>query len=126
MTSQIYGRGRLTDDDHRKIDELAAKGMTAGRIAQLIKRHSATVQWYLYSAGIRGPRPTPEKPISYMRGNRMVRHFSRDEDVFIEALRVQGFSFREIANFVNKRFSTERTFHTIQCRLIMLAARETA
>jgi IS30 family transposase len=116
--------GRLTDEDRAEIERLAGEGWSCGRIAQKLKRHPSTVQWYMYSAGLKAPKPAPANPLSYMRNGRRVRHFSADEDVFIEALRVQDFSFEKIAELVNKRFGTERTHHTIQCRLIMLSARE--
>lgn len=118
------GSGKLTSRDHAEIERLAGEGWKAGKIARHLGRHPATVQWYMYTQGLQAPRPAAEKPRSYMRGGRVVRHFSADEDVFMEALRVQDFSFREIAEYVNKRFGTERSAHTIKCRLIMLSARD--
>lgn len=120
------GRGRLTSADHSEIERLHGRGLASGRIAQLIKRHPSTVAWYMYSAGLKAPRPSSERPVSYMRGGRMVRHFSAEEDVFIETLRRQDYSCQQIAATVNKRYGTERTDHTIKCRLIMLSAREGA
>jgi hypothetical protein len=126
MTAVAYGRGRLTDADRERIQELAERGAKAGRIAQIIKRHQSTVYWYMVSNGLTTPRAAPNKPASYVRNGRIVRHFSADEDAFILALRVQGFSFTKIAHAANGRFATERTAHSVQVRIIMLAAREEA
>jgi len=124
--STVHGRGRLTDEDRDRIDEAAAKGMKAGAIAREIKRHPATVSWYMYSAGLKAPGPSPEKPCSYERNGRVVHRYTHDEDVFIQALRIQNYPLARIAEITSKRFGTARTAHTIECRLIMLAAREDA
>jgi hypothetical protein len=122
--STVHGRGRLTDDDRIRIDELAEQGMTAGAIAAQIKRHPSTVQWYMYSSGLKAPAPTPDAPKSYMRNGKLVHRFTGTEDALIQALRLQGFGLELIAEQCCKRFGTARTAHTIKCRLIMLAARE--
>jgi hypothetical protein len=126
MAAVAYGRGRLTDEDRVRIQDLADRGLSAGRIAQMIKRHQSTVYWYMISNGLSAPRPAPLKPASYVRNGRTVRHFSADEDAFILALRTQGFPFQKIAHAANTRFDTERTAHSVQVRLIMLASREDA
>jgi hypothetical protein len=122
--STVHGRGRLTDDDRVRIDELAEQGMKAGAIAARIKRHPSTVQWYMYSSGLQAPSAAPEKPASFMRNGKIVHRFTHGEDVLIQTLRLQGFSTELIAEQCCKRFATARTPHTIKCRLIMLAARE--
>lgn len=122
----VHGRGRLTDEDRDRIDELAGQGMNARAIAREIKRHPCTVAWYMYSAGLKAPGPTPEKPSSYVRNGRVVHRYTRDEDAFIQVLRIQSYPLTRIAEITSKRFGTARTAHTIECRLIMLAAREDA
>ena len=122
--SVVHGRGRLTDEDRARIHELAARGMKSGAIAREIKRHPSTVSWFMYSEGLQAPRPTPSTGSSYVRNGRIVRRFSLEEDTFIEALRIQGYSHEAIAEHASKRFSTERSAHVIKCRLIMLAARD--
>lgn len=126
MGAIAYGRGRLTDDDRARIQELAERGLRAGRIAQIIKRHQSTVYWHMISNGFTVPKPAPNKPATYVRNGRTVRHFSADEDAFIQALRVQGFTFGKIAHATNGRFATERTAHSVQVRIIMLAAMDDA
>lgn len=113
----------MTEADHRRIDELAEKQFSVGRIAQLIGRHKSTVNWYMYCNGLRAPKKR-EKPLNYIRNGVSVYRFTDEEDVFIQALRIQGFTPEEIAGHASARFGTERKHHSIRCRLKMLAARE--
>jgi hypothetical protein len=120
-----YG-GRLTEDDREKIRELAEQGLGPQKISHVVRRHPSTVNWFMYSEGLRAPRPSPDTPSSYLRGGRRVHRFTAAEDALIESLRVDGLAFPEIARRASEQFSTARTPHVIQCRLIMLAAREGA
>lgn len=122
----IAGKGPLTDADRARIDDLAQRGFSQGRIAQLLKKHPSTVQWYMYTAGLKAPGPAPETSKVYVRNGVTVRTFSAEEDAFIQALRIQEYSFQEIAELSSKRFNARRTGHSVRCRLIMLAAREDA
>lgn len=115
----------LTAADHARILELAEAGMTCNAIARELGKHAATVQWFLYREGLRAPTQI-EQPKSYSRGGRTIHRFTSLEDAFIEALRIQDYTTKQIAEFATKRFGTNRSPHTIRCRLIMLAARETA
>jgi IS30 family transposase len=115
----------MTDSDRRRIDELAEKRFSVGRIAQLIGHHKSTVNWYMYCNGLRSPKKL-ERPITYVRCGVRVHRFTDEEDVFIEALRLQGFTPEQIAGHASMRFGTERKHHSIRCRLKMLAARELA
>lgn len=115
----------MTASDHRRIEELAAKQFSCGRIAKLINHHPSTVKWYMYCNGLSAPAKL-EQPKMYVRGGIRVHRFTDEEDVFIEALRVQGFKPEEIALHASARFGTERKHHSIRCRLKMLAARELA
>lgn len=113
----------MTDSDRQRIDELAGQKLSCGRIAQLIGRHPSTVKWYMYCNGHSAPKKL-EKPITYMRGSVRVHRFTDEEDIFIEALRIQDFTPTEIAAAAAKRFGTERKHHSIRCRLKMLASRD--
>ena len=113
----------MTESDRRRIDELAEKKFSVGRIAQIIDRHPSTIQWYMYCNGLRAPKKLA-KPITYMRGTIRVHRFTDEEDTFIEALRIEGFPPDKIASLASARFGTERKHHSIRCRLKMLAARE--
>lgn len=124
MSNVAHGRGRLSEADRDRIFELAEKKFSAGRIAQLIKRHQSTVLWFMYCNGLQAPRPNT-KPITYTRGDGVVVHrFTDEEDVFIESLRTQGMRPDDIAARAAARFGTMRKHHSIRCRLKMLASRE--
>lgn len=113
----------MTASDHLRIEELAAKQFSCGRIAKLINRHPSTVKWFMYCNGLSAPKKL-EQPKMYVRGGVRVHRFTDEEDTFIEALRIQSFTPKEIAKHAAARFGTERKHHSIRCRLKMLAARE--
>jgi AraC-like DNA-binding protein len=124
MSSKALGSGRLTDEDHDRIHELAAKGLKCGQIAQRLGRHQSTVQWYMYSEGLQAPTPAAEGTVlTYKRGDHTVNRFSAEEDAFIETLRIEGVPISEIADRSSQRFGINRKHHSVRCRLIMLAAR---
>lgn len=117
--------GGLSKTDHEMIFTLAGRGWKSTRIASAIEKHPSTVQWFMYRHGLQAPEYREDaKP--YTRNGRVVVPFSREEDAFIEALRIQGYGPRKIADLTTKRFGHQRSFHTISCRLVMLAAREMA
>jgi hypothetical protein len=116
--------GGLSDEHRATIERLAERGWKANRIARDLQKHPATVQWYMYRAGLAAPQYGNQKP--YMRGDRLVVPFSPEEDAFIEQLRVEGVPTRQIAVRTKQKFGNDRSFHTIECRLVMLAARECA
>jgi hypothetical protein len=123
--SKALGSGRLTNADHDRIHELAAKGLKAGQIAQQLGRHQSTVQWYMYCQGLHAPKPHIEgRKLQYQRGAFIVTRFSTEEDAFIQALRVQGFGCVKIAELSSKRFDIDRKHHSVRCRLIMLSSLE--
>jgi hypothetical protein len=127
MPTPIYGHGRLTDADRARIIEFADAGLKAGQIAQRLKRCASTIHWHMVSTGLIAPKAAPDAPHKpYMRGDQVVCRYTAQEDAFIQALRVQGFGFEEIAQLSARRYSIRRTAHSIQCRLIMLSAREDA
>lgn len=116
-------RGRMSTEEDAAIEEFAAKRWSAGRIALRLNRHPATVAWALYRLGLRAPGPASGR--TYVRHGKAVRHFSVDEDVYIETLRIAGHRKTAIAKATSARFGTNRSPHTISMRLLMLANRET-
>lgn len=117
--------GGLSPADHARIDELAAKGWRAPRIAREIEKHPSTVLLRLYRQGWRAPEPHRDRRVQ-RRAGRIVRPFTPDEDTFIEGLRVQGLSCRRIAEAVRERFGYYRAESSVWVRLLMLANREAA
>jgi hypothetical protein len=115
----------LSDADRDRVTELAEAGFSAKRIGAALGKHPSTVQWCMYSNGLRAPSYGSNPGGSYTRRDgRVVHRFSPAEDQFIEAQRVAGLGLREIARLASARFGTQRTHHTIRCRLVMLAAGE--
>jgi hypothetical protein len=116
--------GGLSDADHASIQQLAEKGWKSSRIAQRLKKNSGTVYWYMLRNGLVEREATrvqtPAQP--YKRGGHWVYPYSAEEDAFIEALRVQDYSFKKIAEIATKRFGKPRNHHSIFVRLTILAA----
>lgn len=118
------GYGPLTDDDKARIEALAADGLSPYQIAARIKRHQATVQWFMYANGLKAPTAAPEQPSSYVRSGRVVHRYSAAEDELITTLRSGGLGLTAIARRASEQFGTNRTAHTIHVRLTMLAGRD--
>lgn len=116
---------KLTSAEHQRICDLALRGFSSGRIAHKIGRHPATVSWFMYCKGLKAPS-NKHKPVTYLRKGVTVRQYSSDEDAYIEALRVQKYTFVKIAEMASKRFGANRTAHSVHNRIIMLSAREDA
>lgn len=122
MTRNII-RGKMTDADRAEIERLAAtmKKPTPGKIARAINRHPATVNWFMLTRGLierkvgRAARP-------YQRNGVTVHPYSEAHDVFIEAHRSLGKTYREVAELVTAEFGIARNLHSVQVRLVQLAA----
>lgn len=123
MADVAAGHGQLTDADRERIEELAGRGWKAGRIAQVIKRHQSTVQWFMYTHALLAPKQT-DTPKVYVRNGIKVQGFSRAEDAYIEELRKKGLDCIQIAAAATERFGGKRSHHTIRCRLKMLGSIE--
>lgn len=117
--------GGLGEDDHERIYDLSTRrGWKPGRIAREIEKHPATVQWFMYREGLIAPTGRQFTP--YLRNGKLVAPFTREEDAFIQALRVQDYGTTKIAELTSKRFGHTRGVHSVHVRLTMLAAREGA
>lgn len=113
----------MSPADKQRIRVLASRGLGATVIAADIGRHPSTVNWFMYSDGLRAPKQT-DQPSSYLRNGRRVHRFTRAEDAYIVEQRLAGEHYTRVAELASLRFGTERTAHVIRCRLIMLAALE--
>lgn len=116
-------RGRMTPADKVEIERLATTMAkpTAGKIARKINRHPATVNWFMLTHGLVERKPG-RAAHSYTRNGRTVHPYTEEHDRFIEALRAQGLVYREIAQRVTAEFGIERNPHSVQVRLVQLAA----
>lgn len=116
-------RGLLTPEENEQIAALADRGFGAGRIAQKLNRHPATVSYAMHRLGV---RRLTRRDFSYVRNGVVVKSFSAEEDAFITALRVQGCKTPKIAQLVTKLFGHPRSPHTINMRLVVLSNAEAA
>lgn len=114
---------RLTWQDKARIEDLAEKGFGACRIAKRIGRNKSAVVWHLYRTGLKAPVQLTE-PKTTWRNDKPVHWFTRDEDEFIQRLRQEGLGQTEIARSANAIWNRNRTRHSIEQRLMMLAAIE--
>lgn len=117
-------RGRMSPEEEARVLQLGERGLSSGRVAQLLNRHHSTINWAFYRLGLKAPGPARGK--CYVRNGRTVRQFTAEEDSYIETLRIAGHSRSAIARAANARFGTERSYHAIHMRLVMLANREGA
>jgi IS30 family transposase len=112
----------LTEEDRNRIAELAAKGWKCGRIAQVLERKASTVYWFMLKNGMVERNPDRRFRKSYVRNGVVCRPYSAEEDEFIQALRANGRSKREISDELMKQFNIRRSEHSIDVRLVLLAA----
>ena len=117
--------GGLSQADHDRIFALAEKGLGAQKISRKIGKHPSTVHWFMMSNGLR-PLQQTETALVYQRNGRTVRRFTRQEDDFISALRVEDLTPDAIAVRVEQQFGYPRSAHSIRCRLMVLGAHEDA
>lgn len=120
----IHVQGRLTEAEKATIVERAQAGWSAGRIALRLNRHPGTVNFAMHALGL---RVVVQRDRDYVRADGVrCRSFSGEEDAFIQALRIQGFTTPRIAALCEKRFGHPRSAATIGIRLKMIANREEA
>lgn len=116
-------RGRMSAEDKAEIERLATTMAkpSVGKIAAKVNRHPATVNWFMLTRGLIERKPG-RAPHSYVRNGRTVHPYSEDHDAFIEARRSEGLSFKDVAARVTEKFGIPRNEHSVQVRLVQLAA----
>lgn len=116
-------RGRMTLEDKATIERLVdeMKSPTPGKIAAKLNRHPSTVNWYMLTRGL--IERTPGRAArSYTRNGITVHPYLEEHDEFISARRAEGKKYREIAELVTAKFGIARNQHSVQVRLVQLAA----
>lgn len=113
-------RGRLSEGERDQIADLVDRGMGVKNIALRLNRHPSTINNELVRIGEGAPKHY--RTTSYKRGGSIVRPFSPDEDAWIVALRVQGYTWAKIGELCGKRYGHTRRPATIGTRLRQLAA----
>lgn len=125
MTGTLVAKktGRMVPEERAAIEQMAERGLSAPQIAQRLNRHSGTINFAMHALGLKAPQ---ERTFDYVRNGVRVVSFSREEDAFIEALRVQAFTTTKIGELCAKRFGHPRSAATVGTRLKMIANRELA
>lgn len=113
--------GRLSEAERDQIVHMAELGMRAGHIARVLQRHPGTINFAMHALGV---QKLTLRKFNYKRNGREVRSFSREEDAWITALRIQGYSTTKIAMLATLRWGHPRNAATIGIRLKMLASLE--
>ena len=116
-------RGRMTDEEKNKIDKLASKMKKPhpNPIAIKINRHPSTVTWYMLTKGLLVRKPGYARA-PYKRNGVMIYPYSPQQDHVIVELRARGKSKQEIADVITEMFGIERDYHSVDVRLVQLAA----
>jgi hypothetical protein len=116
-------RGRMTDAEKKRIDEIAARmrDPKPSPIAHKINRHPATVTWYMLTKGLLVREPG-YAPAPYERNGKMIFPYSPEQDAMLVELRTKGLSKKLIARSLTEKFGIERNHHSVDVRLVQLAA----
>jgi hypothetical protein len=115
----VTRNGPLSKIEMTSIEELTIGGRPAAAIAKRLGRHPATVRWAQARLGLRVP--TFPNRRDHQRGTTTVRVFNAEQDAYLEAQRVRGLNFRQIADTWNDRFGFPRSQHTLRMRCVQLA-----
>jgi hypothetical protein len=118
-------RGRLTDDEKARIDQIALsmKVPSPGLVASRLNRNRSTIAWYMLVNGLWKPPlySSRSRPVRDRRGVLRVP-YTKPEDTMMTALRRKRLGYSEIASRLNAEFGTTRNAHSIHVRLTILAA----
>lgn len=116
-------RGLMSKAELAQTEALAARGFTAGRIAQRLNRHPATVSYAMHRLGL---RVLKQRQFSYIRNGVLVKSFTAEEDAALTSLRIAGVAVAKIADELTVRFGHRRSAHSVNMRLVMLSNVEAA
>lgn len=116
-------RGRMSPAEKAEIERVIGrmKNPTPGRVAFAVNRHPATVNWFMLTKGYLVRKPG-RAPAPYVRGGKTIYPYSEEHDAFILELRLQGVKKPEIARQLTEKFGIDRSQHSVDVRLVQLAA----
>lgn len=116
-------RGRMSPEEKLLIAHLCEtmKDPTPGKVARKLNRHIATVTWHMLTRGLL-ERPVGRIPHAYQRNGQTIHPYAVEHDAFIEDARSQGKKFKEIGELLTAKFGIPRTGHSVQVRIVQLAA----
>jgi hypothetical protein len=116
-------RGRMSAEEKVELERVigSMKKPTPGKVARAMNRHPATVAWFMLTRGYIERKPGYAlKP--YMRNGKTVHPYSPEHDDFILELRNRGISKRTIGEQLTEKFGIYRSQHSVDVRLVQLAA----
>jgi hypothetical protein len=134
MTAAVnIRRGRLSEDEKATIAALAERHPNPYRIAGILNRHPATINWHMLTNGLLCRKPQ-YLARSYVRGGRTVhpwepRHDVRLLAVLLECERTAASAlaaYRSTAAQLTEEFGIFRDHHSVRVRATILAAAEDA
>lgn len=116
-------RGLMSAEEKREIERLAAamRNPTPGKIARKMNRHPATVNWYMLTHGLIERKPGRASR-QYQRNGKTIYPYSEEHDAAIETHRITGKTYQEIAEAITAQFGIHRSAHSVQVRMVQLAA----
>ncbi len=120
MTSRVPAdvkRGPLSASELEAIAEMGERRVKAGTIARKLNRHPVTVSYAMHRLGV---RTLARRTFCYVRGGRVVKSFSPEEDALLLKLRVAGETPMAIAAKLGETFGHPRSDHTVRVRLVLL------
>lgn len=103
-----------------RMAELVEAGVSRPKIAEEMGASVSAVDWQLLRLGVIGPRSVRPAQAggSYLRGGRVVRRFTPEEDALLLRLEAEGLSASKIGRRIG------RAHHTVLGRLSSLARHE--
>jgi hypothetical protein len=116
-------RGKMSIEEKAEIERLCVemKDPTPGKIAEQMNRMPSIINWYMLTHGLITRTPG-HAPARYVRKGKTIHPYTTEQDAFIERLRAEGKIYREIGELVTKEFGIERSGHSVQVRMLQLAA----
>ena len=114
---------RLTETEIERLTELREQGLTLQAVAKRIGCSESTVYWQCLKLGVEPSKPRKLAsdivgPPVVVRGDHVVRRFTRDEDEKLLALEAEGLSETQIGRAIGRRYNS------VRARLMTLARRE--
>lgn len=116
-------RGRMTPAEKVELERVIGrmKKPTPGRVAAVVNRHPATINWFMLKRGYISRQPG-YAPAPYVRNGKTVHPYTPEHDAFILGLRERGATKKDIAKQLTEKFGVERSHHSVDVRLVQLAA----
>lgn len=116
-------RGRISPEEKIEIERVigSMKKPTAGKVARRVNRHPATINWYMLTKG-HIEREPGRAPGPYVRAGKIIYPYAPEHDAFIQELRRAGLSKKIIAARLTAEFGIARSHHSVDVRLVQLAA----